>query len=98
MGPSLVPSKGGSRYYVSFTDDHTRYYSIYLMKHRSKFFEIYKAFRACVQTQHFAIIKCFWCDLDRECTLNKFLELLALDGTMQQISCIDTSENIGIVE
>jgi len=34
-GPSPVATKGGSRYYVSFIDDHTRYCWVYLMKHRS---------------------------------------------------------------
>ena len=30
-GSSHVPTKGGSRYYVYFIDDHTRYCWIYLM-------------------------------------------------------------------
>ena len=33
-----------------------------------------------------------------EYTSNKFLELLALDGTMQQTSCMDTPEQNGVVE
>jgi hypothetical protein len=40
-GPSPITIKGGSRYYVSFIDDHTCYYWVYLMKHRFEFFEIY---------------------------------------------------------
>jgi len=42
--PSLVSIKEGSRYYVSFINDHTRYCWVYLMKHRSEFLEIYAAF------------------------------------------------------
>ena len=38
------------------------------MKHHSEFFEIYTAFRALVKTQHYAIIKCFRCDLGEEYT------------------------------
>jgi len=57
-GPSPVVTKEGSRYYVSFIDDHTRYCCVYLMKHRSEFFEIYAAFRALLKTQHSAMIKC----------------------------------------
>ena len=68
------------------------------MKHHFEFFEIYKAFRALVKTQHSFVIKCFRSDLGREYTSNKFLELLALDGTMQQTSCIDTTEQNGVVE
>ena len=47
------------------------------MKHCYEFFNVYKAFRTFVKTQHFAVIKCFRCDLGREYTSNKFLELLA---------------------
>ncbi|CAJ2647148.1 unnamed protein product [Trifolium pratense] len=45
-GPSPVLTKGGSRYYVSFIDDYTRYCWVYLMKNRSEFFDIYHMFRA----------------------------------------------------
>ncbi|TXG53094.1 hypothetical protein EZV62_022263 [Acer yangbiense] len=34
-GPSLVATKGGSRYYVSFIDDCTRFCWVYLIKRRS---------------------------------------------------------------
>lgn len=62
-GPSPIVTKGGSRYYVSFIDDHTRFCWVYLMKRRSDFFSIYNNFRALVKTQHSAVIKCFRCDL-----------------------------------
>ena len=97
-GPSPVSTKVGARYYVSFIDDHTRYCWIYLMKHRSEFFDVYKAFRALVKTQHSAVIKCFTCDMGGEYTSNKFCELLALDGTIHQTSCTDTPEQNGVTE
>ena len=37
-GPSPVATKEGSRYYVSFIDDHTRYCWVYLMKYHFEFF------------------------------------------------------------
>ena len=101
--PSPIPTKGGSRYYVSFIDDHTHYCRVYLMKHRFEFFEIYKAFRALVKTQHSTFIECFTCDLGGEYTSNNFLELLALDGTNKFRVQIHLSkmvllkENIGIL-
>ena len=97
-GPSPVPTKGGSRYYVSFINDRALYCWIYLIKHCFEFFEIYKAFHALVKTQHSVIIKCFKCDFGGEYTSNKFLELLALDETMQQTSCTNTPEQNGVVE
>jgi transposase InsO family protein len=97
-GPSPVSTKGGSRYYVSFIDDHTRYCWVYLMKHRSEFFEIYAAFRALIKTQHSVVIKCFRCDLGGEYTSNKFCQMLALDGTIHQTSYIDTPEQNGVAK
>jgi len=66
------------------------------MKHRSEFFEIYAAFRALIKTQHSVVIKCFRCDLGGEYTSNKFCQMLALDGTIHQTSCIDTLEQNGV--
>jgi len=79
-------------------NDHTRYYWVYLMKHRSEFFEIYAAFRALIKSQHSVVIKCFMCDLGGEYTSNKFCQLLALDGTIHQTSCTDTPEQSGVAK
>jgi len=97
-GPSPIATKEGSRYYVFFIDDHTRYCWVYLMKHRSEFFEIYAAFRALIKTQHSAMIKCFRCDLSGEYTFNKFYQLLTLDETIHQTLCTDTPEQNGVAE
>ena len=43
-GPSPILTKGGSRYYISFIDDFTRFCWVYLMKHHSDFFGIYHMF------------------------------------------------------
>ena len=47
-GPAPVATKGGSRYYVSFIDDCTRFCWVYLMKQRSEFSSIFKQFRALI--------------------------------------------------
>jgi len=97
-GPSLVATKRGSRYYVSFIDDHTRYCWVYLLKHHYEFFEIYTAFGALVKTQHSIVIKFFRCDLGGEYTSNKFCELLALNETIHQTSCTDTPKQNGVTK
>jgi hypothetical protein len=97
-GPYFVATKGGSRYYVFFIDDHTRYCWVYLLKHHYEFFEIYTAFGALIKTQHFIVIKCFRCDLGGEYTSNKLCELLALNGTIHQTSCTDTPKQNGVTK
>ena len=97
-GPAPIASKGGSKYYVSFIDDYSRFCWIYLMKHRSEFFNIYRNFRALVRTQYASTIKCFRCDLGGEYTKTAFCDLLASDGTIHQSSCTDTPQQNGVAE
>src|SRR3954466_7557613 len=44
-GPMNVPTCNGLRYFVTFTDDLSRYGYIYLMKHKSENFEGSRNFR-----------------------------------------------------
>ena len=41
-GPMSVDARGGYRYFLTFTDDLSRYGCIYLMKHKSETFEKFK--------------------------------------------------------
>ena len=43
-GPMSVEARGGYRYFLTFTDDLSRYGYIYLMKHKSETFEKFKEF------------------------------------------------------
>ena len=43
-GPMSVEAHGGYHYFLTFTDDLSRYRYIYLMKHKSKTFEKFKKF------------------------------------------------------
>ena len=44
-----VEARGGYRYFLTFTDDLSRYGYIYLMKHKSKTFEKFKEFQSEVE-------------------------------------------------
>lgn len=96
--PSLILTNGGSRYYVSFIDDYTRYYWVYIMKNHSKLFYIYRIFWAMIKTQHNVVIKCFCCNLGGEYTSNKLYELLTSDGNIHKSSCTDNPQQNGVVE
>ena len=43
-GPSPISTPGGSRYFVIFVDDFSRYTWIYLFKNRSELYQIYRDF------------------------------------------------------
>nr|GEV80451.1 Gag-Pol polyprotein [Tanacetum cinerariifolium] len=97
-GPSPIYTKGGSRYYVLFIEDFTRYTWVSLMKRMFDFLTILKEFRALVKTQHSIVRKCFRNDLGGECTSNEFFGLLKSDGTIYQSSCTDTPQQNSVAE
>ena len=61
-GPSSISSIGGSRYFVIFVDDYSRYSWIFNMKHRSKLLQVYSNFAKMVETQFSKRIKIFRSD------------------------------------
>jgi hypothetical protein len=44
-------AKGGFQYFITFTDDFSRYGYIYLMRHKSESFEKFKEFQSVVLKQ-----------------------------------------------
>ena len=51
-GPMSIDAPGGYRYFLTFTDDLSRYGYIYLMKHNSETFEKFKEFQNEVENHH----------------------------------------------
>jgi len=43
-GPMSTTARGGFQYFITFTDDFSRYEYVYLMKHKSETFEKFKEF------------------------------------------------------
>ena len=56
-GPTNIEARGGYRYFLTFTDDLSRYGYIYLMKHKSKTFEKFKVFQSEVENHRNTKIK-----------------------------------------
>jgi hypothetical protein len=56
-GPAPVESRGGKRYYITFTDDKTRLTHLYLLRKKDEAFDTYKEYEAWVNTQLSAKIK-----------------------------------------
>lgn len=46
-----TPSRRGLQYFITFTDDYSRYSYVYLLKHKFKSFEMFKEFKNEVQNQ-----------------------------------------------
>jgi hypothetical protein len=61
-GPSPTATVGGSKYYVMFVDDFSRYTWIYLMHNCSELAQIYCTFTQMISTQFSKAIKVFRTD------------------------------------
>ena len=57
--PFSVSTTGGSRYFIVFVDDYSRYNWIFNMKHRSELLKVYSNFAKMVETQFSKHIKIF---------------------------------------
>ena len=56
-GPKRVDARGGYRYFLTFTDDLSRYGHMYLMKRKSETFEKFKEFQSGVENHRNKKIK-----------------------------------------
>ena len=61
-GPAEVESINWKRYYVSFTDDHSRYTNIYFLHSKDETFASYQIYEAWLNTQQNTKIKCLRSD------------------------------------
>ena len=56
-GPMSTSARGGYEYFITFTDDYSRYGYIYLMRHKSESFEKFKEFKTEVKNYQGKSIK-----------------------------------------
>ncbi|RVX11445.1 Retrovirus-related Pol polyprotein from transposon TNT 1-94 [Vitis vinifera] len=83
---------------LSFIDDHTRYTWLYPLRRKSDFFECFLKFQILVENQLERRIKIFQSDGGGEFQSIKFQNHLSKCGILQQVSCLGTPEQNGIVE
>ena len=98
-GPSPVRTPGQKEYYISFTDDYSRWTRIYLLRLKSNAFKAYQQFEAWVKMQHgIKAVKKLRSDRGGECLGEKFDEHLANNGTTRILTTHDTLDHNGVAE
>ena len=85
-GPMSVPVRGGYLYFITFTDNLSRYGYIYLMKQTSETFEKFKEFQNEVENHHDKKIKFLRSDHDGEYRSDEFREHLIERGIVSQLT------------
>ncbi|KAK9044839.1 hypothetical protein V6N11_058730 [Hibiscus sabdariffa] len=91
-------ARGGYQYFITFTDDFSRYGYIYLMRHKSEALEKFKEFKNEVQNQHGKSIKALRSDRGGEYLSQDFDELLKECGIVSQLTPPGTPQWNGVSE
>ncbi|KAM1546338.1 hypothetical protein ACFX10_046560 [Malus domestica] len=97
-GPMSTTSRGGFSYYITFTDDHSRFGYVYLMKYKSESFERFKEFKNEVEKQTGKQIKILRSDRGGEYLSNEFLDYLKECGIISQWTPPRTPQLNGVSE
>ncbi|KAK8635003.1 hypothetical protein V6N13_022881 [Hibiscus sabdariffa] len=97
-GPMNTQARGGFHYFITFTDDFSRYGYIYLMHHKSEALEKFKEFRNEVQNQHGKSIKALRSDRGGEYLSHEFDELLKECEIVSQLTPPGTPQWNGVSE
>ncbi|KAK8983773.1 hypothetical protein V6N11_009559 [Hibiscus sabdariffa] len=97
-GPMNTQARGGYQYFITFTDDFSRYGYIYLMRHKSESLEKFKEFKNEVQNQHGKSIKALRSDRGGEYLSQEFDELLKECGIVSKLTPPGTPQWNGVSE
>ncbi|KAJ9543849.1 hypothetical protein OSB04_023556 [Centaurea solstitialis] len=97
-GPFSHEARGGYRYFITFTDDFSRYGYVYLMRHKSETFERFKEFQSEVQNQLDKKIKFLRSDRGGEYLSQEFNNHLIECGIVSQLTPPYTPQMNGVSE
>jgi hypothetical protein len=92
-GPSPVNSLSRRHYYITFTNDHTQFTSIDILRTKDQALDAYKAFAAWARTQHNVKIKVLRSDRGGEYTGRAFTDFLCQEGTEHCLTTHDTLQH-----
>lgn len=97
-GPFECDTLAGSKYYVTFTDDFSRYCHIYFIKRKSDVFNVFKEYKNEVETFHNKKIKNLQTDNGTEYRNKEFDDFLKSHGIKRRLTTVYTPQQNGISE
>ncbi|KAL0420487.1 UNVERIFIED_CONTAM: hypothetical protein Slati_3071600 [Sesamum latifolium] len=83
-GTLSIPTRGGFSYFITFTDDHSRYGYVYLKRHKSEGFGRFKEYRLEVENQTNRKIKVLRSDRGGQYLSGEFTDYLKENGILSQ--------------
>ncbi|GJV25941.1 zinc finger, CCHC-type containing protein [Tanacetum coccineum] len=97
-GPFKIVSRQGASYFITFTDDFSRYGYVYLLKHKHEVFETFKVFQKEVENQLGKTIKSLRSDRGGEYMSQEFLDHLKEHGIIAHHTPPYMPQNNGVSE
>lgn len=97
-GPFKPITRNGERYFITFTDDYSRYGYVYLLRHKHESFEMFKIFKNEVENQLNKTIKILRTDRGGEYLSSEFQEYLRSCGIVSQLNSPGTPQHNGVSE
>ncbi|GJS54466.1 retrovirus-related pol polyprotein from transposon TNT 1-94 [Tanacetum coccineum] len=84
---NVLPNvNSNASYFITFTDDYSRYGYVYLLKHKHEVFETFKLFKYEVENQHGKTLKALRSDQGDEYISQEFKDYLKACGIVQQLT------------
>ncbi|RVX11422.1 Retrovirus-related Pol polyprotein from transposon TNT 1-94 [Vitis vinifera] len=96
--PSRIKNISGTRWFVTFVDDHTRVTWVFLMKEKSEVGHIFQTFNLMVQNQFNSKIQVLKSDNAKEYFTSSLSTYLQNHGIIHISSCVDTPQQNGVAE
>ena len=97
-GPSHVPNISDTCWFVSCINDCTRVSYIFLLKHKFNVSFVLPNFHNMIKNQFGVTIKGFWSDNARDDFNQVLAPYFQHEGIIHELSCVNTSQQNGIVE
>ncbi len=97
-GPMQTPSLLGAIYFVTFTDDYSRYTVVYPIKAKSEVFAKFQDYRKAIKNQFGKPIRALRSDNGGEYISKRFKAYLAQKGIQHQLTAPHTLEHNGVAE
>ena len=97
-GPMRHASLGGKKYFVTFIDDKSRWCEVYFIKNKSDVLDIFKSYKAEVETYTGKKIKFLQSDNGLEYVNREFDKFLKSNGIRRRLTVPHTPQQNGIAE
>ncbi|KAL5760753.1 hypothetical protein ACOSP7_019243 [Xanthoceras sorbifolium] len=97
-GPMSIQARGGYEYFITFTNDYSRFGYAYLMRHKSDAFDMFKAFKVEVENHLEKHIKILRFDHGGEYLSGEFQQYLIDSAIISQFSAPGTPQQNGVGE